>query len=704
MADGLNIPGVSDKYKTNDLVKALMDVERVPLKREEEKVETFKNQQDAWRGMNQKMSTLRDSCKTLYSFENPFNNKLSSSSDEAAVTVDAGREAEYGSFKLEVIQPAATDRFLSKDIDSDYNVKEGQYTFQVGEKTVDFKWKGGKLSDFVTALNKRGGETVKASLIGVSADKKSLLIESLKTGEENRLIFKNKALDFAKEIDMIGDAKVEKQTFEIKAEKIYTPESSSEFSRRGIPELSKSRVAVKGNETVISPRGGYEIDIPRESINSKTGKLEFTFSEKQVKDITSDSASAGTGGEFKDSLELPLPGGIEYEGISVLNNPSESTLPPLQETDAEPKPAEIPPSPIAVSSDKIFYIKDSKGNEHPVESKYISMDKNGKATVSIPFKDFPDAKALVVRNSNTGKEISMSNPSFYSETKATGFQPKHPISTAQDATIKYEGITMTRSSNDIDDVVPHVTLHVHDKTERPATIKIDPDKDSAKDAIITFVGKYNQTIAEMNILSQNKPELISELDYLTSDEQDKMKERLGMFQGEMSLTSGKSSMQQIVSGTYKYSANSTLTLLAQLGVSTNASGNAGGGYRPSQMRGYLEVDEKKLDAALAENIDQIKNLFGFDSDGDLIVDNGIAFKLDKQLTSWVQSGGIISSKTNSLETQIKSSNSKITRLQTQLDRKEAELKRKYAQMEGSLGSLESQQNSLQNFANQNQRK
>ena len=320
------------------------------------------------------------------------------------------------------------------------------------------------------------------------------------------------------------------------------------------------------------------------------------------------------------------------------------------------------------------------------------------------MKDYPDAKYLVVRNENTGKELSMTSPVLYSDANVTGIQPKHAISTAQDATIKYEGITMTRASNDIDDVVPHITLHIHDKTDRPATIKIEPDTESAKDAIITFVGKYNQAIAEMNILSQNKPELISELDYLSSDEQDKMKERLGMFQGEMSLTSGKSQMQQIVSGTYKYDANSTITLLAQLGVSTNAGGNAGGGYRPSQMRGYLEVDEKKLDAALAENINQIKNIFGYDSDGDLIVDNGIGFKLDKQLSSWVQSGGIISSKTNSLESQIKSSNQKITRLQTQLDRKEAELKRKYAQMEGSLGSLESQQNSLQNFANQNQRK
>ena len=254
MADGLNIPGVSDRYKTNDLVNSLMEVERIPLKREEEKVETFKNQQDAWRGINQKMSALRDSAKTLYSFENPFSNKLTSSSEESAVTVEAGREAEFGSFKLEVIQPATTDRFLSTDIDSDYKIKSGQYTFIEKKKKIDFNWKGGKLSDFVNALNRRGGETVKASLIGVSANKKSLLIESLKTGEENRLIFKNQAFELAKEIDMIGESDAQTSSIEITQDKIYTPESVEEFSKRGIPELSKSRDEITQRGISLSPR------------------------------------------------------------------------------------------------------------------------------------------------------------------------------------------------------------------------------------------------------------------------------------------------------------------------------------------------------------------------------------------------------------------------------------------------------------------
>ena len=117
------------------------------------------------------------------------------------------------------------------------------------------------------------------------------------------------------------------------------------------------------------------------------------------------------------------------------------------------------------------------------------------------------------------------------------------------------------------------------------------------------------------------------------------------------------------------------------------------------MRGYLEVDEKLLDSQLAENLDEIKDLFGYDSDGDLIMDNGIGYMLDRQLGAWTQTGGIIATKTSSLESQIKSSNTKITKLQTQLDDKEAELKRKYSNMEGTLNSLESQQNSLNNWSN-----
>ncbi|MDY3758092.1 MAG: flagellar filament capping protein FliD [Treponema sp.] len=692
MADGLNIPGVSDKYKTNDLVKSLMEVERIPLKREEANLETYNKQQSAWRDVNQKMSSLRESVKSLYSFENPFSNKLASSSDEFAVSVDAGREADFGSFKIDVLQPAQADRFLSDEIGSDYNVPQGKYTFKVGKKTIEYNWKGGKLTDFVDSVNKRGNNTIKASLIGVSPDKKSLLLESLKTGEENALVLENKAFDLALKIGMISETKPETTNFTINQESMKITKTKDAIEQEGLEPISKSRVSTTSRQITIGARGGFETDLPESITSKKNQKIEFTFTEEKIKDITE-----GTG-SVKEVFQVPSAGGIEYEGITVYNNLSETTLPPGEEKKLEGLKS------IETSNENIFFIKDIDGNETALTHQYFSSDGKTKSTkVSFKLDDFPNAKTLVVRNSNTGKEITMTMPVATDTRTSLGYKPNHAASQACDAKIRYEGITLSRPSNDIDDVVPHITLHVHEKTEKTATVKIEPDTESAKDAIITFVGKYNQTIAEINILTTNKPEVISELDYLSKDEQEEAKEKLGMFQSENSLRTGKTNLMQIVSGNYKFLDSAQITMLSQIGVSTNASGGTRGGYNPSQMRGYLEVDEKKLDQSLASNLNDIKNIFGYDSDGDLIIDDGIGLKLDKQLSAWVQSGGIINTKNQAIDSKIKATNTKITKLQTQLDRKEAELKMKYANMQGTLGGLESQQNSIQNFANQSNR-
>ena len=150
-----------------------------------------------------------------------------------------------------------------------------------------------------------------------------------------------------------------------------------------------------------------------------------------------------------------------------------------------------------------------------------------------------------------------------------------------------------------------------------------------------------------------------------------------------------------------FSDSAEITMLSQLGIATNAGGYSGG-YSQSKLRGYLEIDEKKLDDALANHLDDIKMLFGYDSDGDLIVDSGIAYKLDKQISAYTQTGGIFALKTSSLDSKIKSSEQKITKLESQMAKKESELRNKYSQMEGSLNSLEAQQNTISNFVKQNQ--
>ena len=166
---GLSIPGVTDTYNTNDTVEKLMQIERIPLTREQNQLDEYKSQQTAWREVNTQLTSLRDSTKTLYSYENPFNNKLTTSTDEAAITATANRGAELQSFKVDVIQPATADRFLSDELSSDYKVPAGVYTYKVGEKQLTVNWKGGSLKDFSAAINKRSNGIVKSMLVGASA-------------------------------------------------------------------------------------------------------------------------------------------------------------------------------------------------------------------------------------------------------------------------------------------------------------------------------------------------------------------------------------------------------------------------------------------------------------------------------------------------------------------------------------------------------
>ena len=681
---GINIPGVSNKYNTTETVEKLMQIERVPLTREQKTLDTYKSQQDAWRDINRKMTSLRDSAKSLYSFENPFNNKLTTSSDEFAITASASRNASYDTFKVDVIQTASTDRFLTSELDKDTKVPAGTYTYRVNDKTVSLRWKGGSLTDFSEALNRRGNDLIKSRVIGASKGKKTLSIESLKTGEENRLSFEDDAKTFAETSGMIIKVKPKTTEFATSKKELQVPAKSLEniTEQKGLPSVSNREISISNEKINIPPRSGFSVKIPEDALKNKENHIQFTITRKQVEDITEEL------NKIPEKPELPDAGNASFKDVTIYNSPfslniQDEQLVPKEKIDS-------------VQTNDILYIIMKDGSEKLIETPDILTKEN--TTIDLKLQDFSSISAITIRNRNTGYHFEISKMKSFNLKENLGFTPQHPISTAQDAIIKYEGITIKRPSNEIDDVIPEVTLNIHEKTEKTATLSVKPDVESAKDALITFVGNYNQAITQINILSQTKPEIVEEITYLSEEEKESEMKKLGMFTSDSSLTSLKSSLQNTVLSKYNFSDSAQITMLSQIGIATNASNYSG--YTPGKLRGYLEIDEKKLDETLEKHLDDIKNLFGYDSDGDLIIDSGIASKLDKQLTAYVQSGGIFSMKISSLDSKIKSSEQKISRLEIQLSEKEQDLKSKYGQMEGALNSLENQQNTINNFTNQ----
>lgn len=681
---GLSIPGVTDTYNTNDTVEKLMQIERIPLTREQNQLDEYKSQQTAWREVNTQLTSLRDSTKTLYSYENPFNNKLTTSTEEAAITATANRGADLQSFKVDVIQPATADRFLSDELDSNYKVPAGIYTYKVGEKQLTVNWKGGSLKDFSAAINKRSNGIVKSMLVGASAGKKTLLIESLTTGKENKLIFEGAAKEFALETGMISPVKSSTSSFGASASDIKQVSYKEDGKPTRMPEISITRTSVTDGKVTVEPRGGYDIAIPDSVKSNQNTHLSFSIKATAINDITQQINETAAEPVIPDNFYA------EFGGVTVQNASSDTLLPK----------SNIKPEPInPVTTKNVIYAVFNDGTERVISTPDLLTEKE--QNLDIDLSEYKGIKNISIRNANTSYSLEISEFTAYDPAADLGYSPNHAVAEAGDAIIKYEGITITRPTNNIDDVVPEITLNVHDKTEKTATITVKVDKEASKNALIEFVGKYNQAVAKINVLSQNKPDIINELDYLTDDEKEKLTKQLGMFQTDFSLSNIKSNMQTILSSGYRASENAEITALSQIGIATNASGYSGS-YSQSQLRGYLEIDEKKLDDALENHIDDIKNLFGFDTDGDLIIDEGIAYRLDKQITAYTQTGGILALKTSTLDSKIKSSQTRITKLEDQMEKKEAELRQKYSTMQGSLSNLENQQNTISNFTKQQQ--
>ena len=193
----ISIPGVTSKYDTQKLVEDLMKVERIPKTRAEERLKEVELQRTSWIDLNRRLSSLRESSRSLFSFQNPFNDRIATSTDESVLTGTAAREAIEETKSFTVKRVATADRFMSGGFPSDYKVPAGNYIFTVGESSVKLNYGGGSLKDFVDALNRKGGDTIRAQVVAVSADSRVLVIESLKTGSTNRLGFSGDAEDFA---------------------------------------------------------------------------------------------------------------------------------------------------------------------------------------------------------------------------------------------------------------------------------------------------------------------------------------------------------------------------------------------------------------------------------------------------------------------------------------------------------------------------
>ena len=675
------IPGVKSRFNSEKLVEDLMKLERVPKERTEKNIESLETQKGYWQEMGRRITALRDSSRMLYSFQNPFNERVASSSDDLVIAASATREAEERDYRFGVKQVAQADRFLSPPLDEKFKVESGEYTFSVGDTEVAFNFRGGTLKEFADTLNRRGRDKITASLIAVQPGTKSFLIESKVTGAENRLGFSGDSEALAIRMGIVERGNDSRRDIAINAGSVRENAPASQEARP--ISVAEGALEVPSLASASIPFG---LAVPGGS--SLVLRLETA-----TKNLPGDSFEIP---QPPPGPSVPSPGAISYGGIEIENDPSTAPLPRWTP----------PPIPPRVDNKAVLSLSFADGTKAPLApitdtgdffSRQYRLDEVAAGRTIV---------ALNIENTNTHRDVSLRKVEIFDPNAVSGgLKPLNPVSIAQDAIVSMEGIEITRPANSIADIIPGVTVNVRGVSERPVRLEVRQDRDAVKNSLISLVGNYNRLMAEVNVLTRADERLVDELSYLSADEVSEMKKRLGAFSGDSLLTQYKSNLMRAVSAPYPTSEERDLSLLAQIGISTNTRGSGGAaGYDPSRLRGYLEIDERALDAAMETKLPAIRQLFGSDSDGDLIVDTGIAFNLEFLSKPFVETGGIISLKTGTIESRVTQNKRRIDTMERQLAAKEAELKIQYGRMEGAYARMEQMSSSLENFSQRNNNK
>lgn len=185
---------------------------------------------------------------------------------------------------------------------------------------------------------------------------------------------------------------------------------------------------------------------------------------------------------------------------------------------------------------------------------------------------------LTLTSRNTGVDgISISDGEGSDVLSQFGFTE---IVAGRDAEITFDGFTITRSSNQITDVISGVTLNLLGEDEDATiTLNVTRDNDGIKEKIQDFVDSYNDLmsfIAEQNVVSEDG-------------------ETSGVLFGDASLLSVKSTIRNVVLSGVS-GLDSSLDHLSLIGINIDKTGQ-------------LSIDDEKLDGYLETNFQDVMDLF-----------------------------------------------------------------------------------------------
>jgi flagellar hook-associated protein 2 len=186
-------------------------------------------------------------------------------------------------------------------------------------------------------------------------------------------------------------------------------------------------------------------------------------------------------------------------------------------------------------------------------------------------------KANSIKVSVTG-DAALSNLLAHDPGNNTGQSLAETV-TAQNAEFKVDGVSVSKASNTVTDVIQGVTLNLQKTTATPVNLTVARDNATIKSSVESFVKAYNDLNKILKDISAYNPETKTG----------------SILQGDSTVRMLQSKMHSVLN-TPVGNTGGSLSTLSQIGVSF-------------QKDGTLVLDASKLNAAITSNFSDIASLF-----------------------------------------------------------------------------------------------
>ncbi len=285
----------------------------------------------------------------------------------------------------------------------------------------------------------------------------------------------------------------------------------------------------------------------------------------------------------------------------------------------------------------------------------INSQTDGKVNATILNVGGDNPYKLIIKSTDTGAKnqisISSDSDSFSNDFQRVG-------DAASDAVFKVDGVEITRSSNEVNDLIDGITFSL--KSVGSSTISIQEDDSKLINAINSFVDQFNAVI---NVVKGD-----TKFDADTKE--------AGIFQGNFEFRSIATTLQDIINTTFSKDGVSAYDVGFEI-----------------KRDGTLSFDEDKFKEAFSSDKDKIKEYF---NSSDFV--SGLFNKFDKTIFDMShRSFGAIKVIKKELNDELDRYEQQLQKAKDRLDARYDLLTKKFASYDILLGDLNSQASTIDNL-------